>query len=38
MRVSAPDVIIHGADVARVGNTTFFTLPGLKSENRADCL
>ncbi|TBN10515.1 cysteine desulfurase [Agrobacterium cavarae] len=32
MRVSAPDVIIHGADVARVGNTTFFTLPGLKSE------
>lgn len=23
MRVSAPDVIIHGEDVARVGNTTF---------------
>ncbi|NTB98149.1 cysteine desulfurase [Agrobacterium tumefaciens] len=32
MRVSAPDVIIHGEDVARVGNTTFFTLPGLKAE------
>lgn len=32
MRTSAPDVIIHGAYVARVGNTTFFTLPGLKSE------
>ena len=32
MRVSAPDVIIHGEDVARVGNTTFFTLPSLKAE------
>jgi len=32
MRASAPDVIIHGADVLRVANTTFFTLPGLKSE------
>ena len=32
MRVNAPDVVIHGADVARVGNTTFFTLPGLKAE------
>ncbi|WP_296085450.1 cysteine desulfurase family protein [uncultured Agrobacterium sp.] len=32
MRANAPDVIIHGADVTRVGNTTFFTLPGLKSE------
>lgn len=32
MRESAPDVIIHGEDVARVGNTTFFTLPGLKAE------
>lgn len=32
MRASAPDVIIHGEDVARVGNTTFFTLPGLKAE------
>ena len=32
MRVSAPDVIIHGEEVARVGNTTFFTLPSLKAE------
>ncbi|MBW9074977.1 cysteine desulfurase family protein [Agrobacterium sp. 16-172Ci] len=32
MRARAPDVIIHGEDVARVGNTTFFTLPGLKAE------
>ncbi len=32
MAAAAPDVIIHGADVARVANTTFFTLPGLKSE------
>lgn len=32
MRANAPDVIIHGAGVTRVGNTTFFTLPGLKSE------
>jgi len=32
MRDAAPDVIIHGQDVARVGNTCFFTLPGLKSE------
>lgn len=32
MRAMAPDVIIHGADAARVCNTTFFTLPGLKSE------
>ncbi len=32
MRANAPDVIIHGADVTRVANTTFFTLPGLKSE------
>lgn len=32
MRMNAPDVIIHGADVARVGNTSFFTLPGLKAE------
>lgn len=28
----AADVIIHGKHVARVSNTTFFTLPGLKSE------
>jgi cysteine desulfurase len=32
MRRAAGDVIIHGAAVARVANTTFFTLPGLKSE------
>jgi cysteine desulfurase len=32
MRVTAPDVIIHGADEQRVANTCFFTLPGLKSE------
>lgn len=32
MRANAPDVIIHGEDVRRVGNTTFFTLPGLKAE------
>lgn len=29
---AAADVIIHGQGVARVGNTCFFTLPGLKSE------
>jgi cysteine desulfurase len=32
MRLAAPDVVIHGADVDRVTNTTFFTLPGLKAE------
>ncbi|TCL94201.1 cysteine desulfurase [Rhizobium sp. PP-WC-2G-219] len=32
MRTSAPDVLIHGADTPRVGNTTFFSLPGLKAE------
>ncbi len=32
MREVAPDVIVHGADVARVANTSFFSLPGLKSE------
>lgn len=32
MRAAAPDVIIHGADVERVANTIFFTLPELKSE------
>lgn len=32
MRLTAPDVVIHGADVARIANTTFFTLPGLKAE------
>jgi cysteine desulfurase len=32
MREAAPDVIIHGASVPRVSNTSFFSLPGLKSE------
>jgi cysteine desulfurase len=32
IRDAAPDVIIHGGDVERVCNTTFFTLPGLKAE------
>lgn len=32
MRLNAPDVIIHGEYGTRVGNTTFFTLPGLKAE------
>jgi cysteine desulfurase len=32
MHQAAPDVIIHGAEVNRVCNTSFFTLPGLKSE------
>jgi cysteine desulfurase len=32
MIAAEPDVIIHGRDGARVGNTCFFTLPGLKSE------
>lgn len=32
MRASAPDVIIHGAGEPRLANTSFFSLPGLKSE------
>ncbi|MBB4569892.1 cysteine desulfurase family protein [Rhizobium leucaenae] len=32
MRRAAPDVIIHGEGGPRVPNTSFFTLPGLKSE------
>lgn len=32
MRAVAGDIVIHGADVARLPNTTFFSLPGLKSE------
>ncbi|TWF49660.1 cysteine desulfurase family protein [Neorhizobium alkalisoli] len=32
MRERASDVMIHGENVARVANTSFFTLPGLKSE------
>ncbi|WP_075289081.1 cysteine desulfurase family protein [Pararhizobium arenae] len=32
MLEAAPDVLIHGKDDARIGNTSFFTLPGLKAE------
>lgn len=32
MKQAASDVVIHGAGVARVANTCFFSLPGLKSE------
>lgn len=32
MHALAADVIVHGDDVQRVANTSFFTLPGLKSE------
>ena len=32
MREAAPDVIIHGANMPRVANTCFFSLPGLKAE------
>jgi cysteine desulfurase len=32
MQAAVPDVLIHGRDVTRVANTSFFTLPGLKSE------
>ena len=32
MLAAAPDVIIHGRDVDRIGNTCFFTLPSLKAE------
>ncbi|UPA26251.1 cysteine desulfurase family protein [Shinella oryzae] len=32
MRAATNDVIIHGAEVERVANTSFFSLPGLKSE------
>ncbi|MCV9996941.1 cysteine desulfurase [Pararhizobium sp. YC-54] len=32
MMTAAPDVIIHGQGGERIGNTCFFTLPGLKSE------
>ncbi len=28
----APDAVIHGADVDRLPNTVFFTIPGLKAE------
>ena len=29
---AAADVILHGADLDRIANTCFFTLPGLKAE------
>jgi cysteine desulfurase len=32
MRLAANDIIIHGAEIERVSNTCFFSLPGLKSE------
>ncbi|MVA55732.1 cysteine desulfurase family protein [Agrobacterium vitis] len=32
MRSMAPDLVIHGAGETRIGNTSFFTLPGLKAE------
>jgi cysteine desulfurase len=32
IHAAAPDVMIHGEDVGRVCNTTFFTLPGMKAE------
>ncbi|MDQ0320445.1 cysteine desulfurase [Pararhizobium capsulatum DSM 1112] len=32
MMAAAPDVLIHGRDGARIGNTSFFTIPGLKAE------
>lgn len=32
MRTATNDVIIHGAEGERVANTSFFSLPGLKSE------
>lgn len=32
MRETAPDIIIHGEGAARLANTSFFSLPGLKAE------
>lgn len=32
MRKAAEDLVIHGEGVARIGNTVFFTLPGMKAE------
>jgi cysteine desulfurase len=32
IRLHAPDAIIHGANVPRLPNTAFFTLPGVKAE------
>ena len=28
----APDAVVHGRDAARLPNTTFFTIPGLRAE------
>lgn len=32
MRKAADDLVIHGEGAERIGNTTFFTLPGMKAE------
>ncbi|OJF93488.1 cysteine desulfurase family protein [Pararhizobium antarcticum] len=32
MLAAAPDVLIHGRDIERLCNTSFFSLPGLKAE------
>jgi cysteine desulfurase len=32
MRMSAPDTVVYGEGCERVGNTSFFHLPGLKAE------
>lgn len=32
MREAAPDILVHGDGVARLANTSFFSLPGLKAE------
>lgn len=32
IRAIVPDAVFHGANVARVANTTFFSLPGFKAE------
>lgn len=32
MREFAPDLVIHGEAIARIGNTICFSLPGMKSE------
>lgn len=35
LRHRAPDIIVHGAGVPRVANTSFFTVPGIKAETLA---
>ncbi|EKF17313.1 cysteine desulfurase family protein [Nitratireductor pacificus] len=32
VRTQVPDAVIHGADAPRVGNTSFFSIPGMKAE------